>query len=370
VEHIKQTEYVKNIGPKLKDTRLIFSGRVVDKIEHLFGKEMYTALKKDLDRFDFNSYNPPTDLQKIISFLTGNWARSVTNTPSVFLKQVTSFLPYAEGLDMSKYIANYLKGLSNPMETKKFMNDISPYIRSRFNAKEYNEFFDLLKNNDNPSMSDTVIDMVQTIQKKFTLQRFTEKTLVDMGDIMSIIFGGYARYQTNIENGMTAEDALKDFELQTATTQQSNFKSLKANFIKNDSEIYMRLATMFKSQSFQYFNKNLENIIDWQHGDKTKDKAIKGFILYNTLVPLLLTGVQGVINDMVGKKDEDMWYYLKFFLKEMLLNIFGIGLMGHSISLALSNYNTLENAFWAAWGAITGTPLSWIKRATIGRAKR
>jgi hypothetical protein len=111
----------------------------------------------------------------------------------------------------------------------------------------------------------------------------------------------------------------------------------------------------------------MENIIDAIHGDKTVKDAMKSFTLYNLLTHLLLTGVQIIINNMVGRKDEDKEYYIKFFFKEILLNIVGAGLLGHSVSLALSNFNTLHQAFWAMWGAITGTPVAWWERAVLGR---
>jgi hypothetical protein len=365
--HMRQTEYVKNIAPKLKNTLQIFSGRTKETIDNLFGKEMYNGLMDDLKSFNYNAYSlNDAELEKLLAFGLGNWAKSVTNTPSVFLKQVTSFLPYSEGLSLTKYTVNYMKGLSHPRETKQFMNDISPYINVRFKGNEYKEFFDMVKNNDNPSLQSVITEALRDMQNKYTLKRFTDKTLVELGDIISVIYGGYARYQTQLENGMTKEQALKDFETQTVETQQSNLQSMKAHFMRKPGFL-PNAAHMFKSQNLQYFNKNMENIIDAMHGDKTVKDAMKSFALYNLLIPLLLTGIQAIINNMVGRKDEDKEYYIKFFLFNVFSNFIGAGLLGHSVSLGLSNFNTLHQAFWAMWGAVTGSPLAWYERAVLGR---
>jgi hypothetical protein len=99
--HIQQTEYVKNIAPKLKNTLQIFSGRTKETMDELFGKEMYKGLENDLKDFNYNrKVKDPTELEKLMNFFLVNWARSVTNTPSVFLKQTSSFLPYSEGLNL------------------------------------------------------------------------------------------------------------------------------------------------------------------------------------------------------------------------------------------------------------------------------
>jgi hypothetical protein len=165
---------------------------------------------------------------------------------------------------------------------------------------------------------------------------------------------------------MTHEEALKDFEKQTVETQQSNLKSMKAHFMRK-AGFTSNMAHMFKSQNLQYLNKNMENIIDLVHEDKTEQQALKNFALYNLLTPLLLTGIQVIINNMTGRKDKEPKEYAWFFFREMVSNILGLGLLGHSVNLAYSNYTTLHSVFWNLWGAITGSSLAWWERATLGR---
>ena len=342
LRHQAQTEYVKNIAPKLKNIMQIFNEQNMrNLIAEIKGQDAVRALMIMLDNFK-NNYINESDLEKIVGHLGGNWAKAKTNTISVLLKQLTSFLPYSEGINKNKFISNYLKGIRNFNETKEFMKSISPYIDARFNNKEYKDFMEILTTDDEKRLISLSKKWSNKLGKIFEP---TGHTLTEFGDILSVIYGGYARYQTQIDNGMSHEEAIRDFERWTAETQQSNFKSLQSRASINQG-MYGRFARMFMSQSSQYFQKNLHNYIGYFNGELSKAKLIKSLILYNVMTPLLLTLVEAfIIDNVFAKEDKDLEYWLKKYGGYVLTSFLPLGLIQQSVAVdILANFGKYKDA--------------------------
>ena len=342
LRHQVQTEYVKNIAPKLKNIIQIFSEENIrDLITQTKNQDTERALRLMLDNFK-NNYINESDLEKIVGHLGGNWAKAKTNTLSVFFKQLTSFLPYMDGVNKTRFIINYLKGWAHPKETMKFMKDVSPYIDARFNNKEYKDFIDILKTDDEQKIIAWSKKWGNKLGKIFEPKGHT---FTEFGDILSVIYGGYARYQTQIDNGMSHEEAIRDFERWTAETQQSNFKSLQSRASINQG-MYGRFARMFMSQSSQYFQKNLHNYIGYFNGELSKAKLIKSLILYNVMTPLLLTLVEAfIIDNVFAKEDKDLEYWLKKYGGYVLTSFLPLGLIQQSVAVdILANFGKYKDA--------------------------
>jgi hypothetical protein len=326
-------------------------------IANKYDQGVTNALQGHLDNMKYNNFVNDTEIDKIISYFMSNWAKSVTNTPSVLLKQMTSFLPYMEDINPIDYMKNYGLGALQPLKTKEFMKSISPYINVRFNSNKYKALIDEISSGkENP-----IISWFQKMNNKIT---FTEHTLTEVGDIISVIYGGYARYQTNIDNGMTKEQALKDFEEFTVKTQQSNLKSLQAPR-QQKNNLFYRLSGMFMSQDSQYFQKNLQNWIKLFNGDIEKAKFIQHVLLYNLLMPAFMTLVNGAIASLYGKKDKDFWYYLRQYMVMVGLSFTGLGLIRQSVTVNLfsnrkyywNKSKQFQEYLFNVLGSLTGKPI-------------
>jgi hypothetical protein len=241
------------------------------------------------------------------------------------------------------------------------MQKIRPYLQTRYmpnDIKKLNEIFTSeAKKNDNWLANIFgKLNVWNKITNKLDIQ-----TLSNYGDFLSVIYGGYARYQTQIENGMSEEEALKDMEMQTLTTQQSGLKSLKGNLAKKNG--YMNImSNMFKSQEQQYLSKTTMNIIRALKGDD--NNFLGTMMMYNLFTPLLMTAVGGVINNMTGKDDKEWEEYVKDFAVNVGLSFFGVNYIIYLLKMGLEmNYKSIEYFMFETLDTITEIPVSYTKRA-------
>jgi hypothetical protein len=248
------------------------------------------------------------------------------------------------------------EGYFNPRETKRFMESISPYVNVRFNGNQYRELINMVSKGEQ-------LPLIQWFAKFNDKITIGKHTLTEIGDILSVIFGGYARYKTNIERGMTHENALKDFEAFTVRTQQSDLKSLQAS--GSMGNVFTRLSKMFKSQDMQYFQKYLQNYIDYFNNDKTKTEFFKTIALYNLFLPLVMTLVSGAIGELYGKRDKKWYEWLKEYAEMVFMSFTGLGFLTTSVAVNLFNNGRhyykesekLRDWFFNVLGAATGKPI-------------
>jgi hypothetical protein len=300
-----------------------------------------------------------SDMEDLQTYLLGSWARAKTNTINVWLKQLTSFVPYSEGKDKMLFLKHYGEGIANWNETRKFMLSISEYLQFRYSEKEYNKIYEILNPNDNIliKMADKV-----NISKKLNLT-----SLATYGDMLSVIYGGYARYKTSLDMGLSHEEALKDFERQTVTTQQSELKSLRSNIMKRSGLLNI-LHTLFRSQEQQYLSKSSMALIDVIKGE-TKANTKEALIIYNLVVPILMTLVQGVLNNLMGKEDKDWLYYFKEFLANSATSFFGLNYAYFTLKNLLYSYKyfNTKKLLLNTIDTMTGLPAEYYERLLFER---
>jgi hypothetical protein len=331
MNHIKATEYVVYVAPKLKSLMQIFNAtQTRELITNKFGDTIYKNLSTHLKSLQLNQLlDYESTMDKIGGKILRNWAAAKTNTPSVLMKQATSFIPYSEGKDKLTFFKYYIEGILNLRSTKEFMLKLSPYLDYRYadddNMKKTNEITRQKKVKElNDIVSDTMdkANVFEMIKSFFKKKGRNFESLANIGDRISVIYGGYARYKTSIEMGLTQEEALKDMEYQTATTQQSDLKSLQSNKAKSKGFI-MVLTNLFRTQEQQYLSKSatsIINIIKKEANVNTKE----AIIMYNLFLPLVMTAIGGLINNIYGKEDKDIWYYLNDYFWNVNTSFFGL----------------------------------------------
>ncbi len=379
LRHITQTEYVKHIAVPLKNMMKLFdSQEIKNAIVANRGNDIYNALQDHMNMLKMVYGRSTSNLENFTNYLIGNWAKAVTNTPSVFLKQMTSFMPYMEGINPAIYYKYYMEGLRNLKRTYLYIMRKSPATKSRLEGNKYKDLIDLLRTNEDNIPLDKLRTMNRRISEfieSMDTVGITKHTLTEWGDIFSVVYGGYARIKANMElKHMTEEEALRDFERWTDETQQSSFSSLKPRnrLIKS---MESRLGGMFRSQDAQYYQKFLQNIIEMNNGDKTKAEFLANIALYHLATPALLIMVSGLINTLYGRKDKDWWDYTKSYLTTVASSFIPMGLLAQSVSLTFDvsisdlfkNMYKLQTNVFNALGAIFGLPMQAYYNITLNR---
>jgi hypothetical protein len=290
VRHLQQTEYVKNIAPKLKTIKEIFSSdKIKQVITNKYDANFYNVFMDQINSLNMNNFETDTKIGQIVSQVIGNIAQSVTNTGRVALKQMTSIPSYSEGINKAKFMMNLTYSLAHPKEALKFLTDNSNYLSYRYEKSNQSKVMEKIRNQEK-NIVKKALDVMgdNAITKAFNyIFSPAGKSLLEWGDYFSVVGGGYARYLTQIQSGMSVKDAIKDFELQTTATQQSNLKTQKS-FIQNKQGFGNVLITLFKSQDFQYNNKVLTNLIRYVNNDILAKDVFNSYFLYKLLPSLLI----------------------------------------------------------------------------------
>ena len=368
LRHIRQTEFTKTIAVELNKFDKIFnSPSVKQNIIDIKGQDIHNAIGKYIEALKYNYREQDDNVEKLLGYMIGNWAKSVTNTPSVFLKQITSFFSYMEDLNPVDFMNNYVEGLSNPIETLNYMLNKSPYIKVRFDGNEYKDLLDIISNNkikeESPLLSKLknfnrkTSEVIESITPTDTLKNLIKHTLTELGDIASVIYGGYARLQTQLRNGLNERDAILDFERWTMETQQSDFSSLKSKSNLKEG-LFNRLAGMFRSQDSQYLQKTIRNFIRYFNKEEDLKTIRNRMLLYHITLPLMMTLVQGLINAIYGKKDKEWWKYSAEFMTAIAYSFLPLTLLGQSVALDITfDFKNYMKSLMNLQGAITGLPL-------------
>lgn len=368
LKHIRQTEFTKTIAVELNNFNNVFNSPTIKQaIVDNKGQDIYNSINGFIDELKYGYKAQDDNIEKTMSYFVGNWAKSVTNTPSVFLKQITSTLSYMEDIDRADFMDNYINGLRHPKETLNYMLEKSPYIKTRFDNNQYQDIIDALSNSKladtNPTLAKakdinaSITDNLRKLLPNETLKKLSNHTLTEIGDILSVIYGGYARIQTQLKNNkMTEKNAILDFERQTVETQQSDYSSLKPK-AKLRTGLFNRLSGMFRSQDAQYLQKSIRDIIRYINKEDSSNKILKRTMLYHVTLPFAMTLVQGLINNIYGKKDKKWWEYTTQFMTSVLYSFLPLSLLGQSVAVDLTfNFKNYKNFIFNTLGTITGLP--------------
>ena len=297
MNHINQVEYIDNVAPMFKkiESLLINNNKIKNDIEYKFGHNVFNTLKKQLNNLSFmTEVNIQSDFENIFNKVFSNWVVAKIASPNVFTKQLSAALNYVEDVNTVDFVNNFLDGLSHPKKTKDFMLKNFPMIEIRY------------KSGFNESLARAMeiskyAKGVNTMHDIFTY--FTR-----VGDLGAVIFGGYAQIQSDLQNGISQEQAFKNFEIKTIRTQQSGLTSSLSNMQNNaKNHSFYRFFWAFKNQSLQYLRNIYDNIIMYQRGEISKKKLSKILLLYMVVQPAIFTylGIFGYNLFAINDDDDD-----------------------------------------------------------------
>ena len=334
IRHINQVEYIDKVAPTFKKIESLFINDNKNKndIKYKFGDSVFETLKKQLNSLSFISDSEHlSDLDKIFNKIANNWVVSkIGFNPVVFIKQLSSVFGYAENVNVSDWSKNLIKGMTHPKETIDYMKSNFPSIEIRY-KNGFNETLNRV--NEFTKLGSLQNDLIQA-----------STFLTRMGDAGSVIFGGYAQIQTDLQNGLSKEQAFKNFEIQTMRSQQSGFNS-SLSMGQKDKRFYVRLFYAFKNSPLQYLRKIYDSIIMYQNGDIDSKQLAKTLTLYLAVQPAIyrLLTEWGIDLFTIDKDDDEEESLAKNVMAQIMSAPFdGIAGLSEIINHVVNSYMGLK----------------------------
>ena len=332
--HIAQGYYMTEVAEKFKEMTEVFkSKRIENMITNKFGEKVYKTLIDQIEAIGLNA-SPASvdDMSKWYNKLVSNWVGAkIALNPVVFVGQLTSFTNYAVDVPTKAYLKNFMYALRHPKEVFDFMMKHN----KDFLMHRYESGF-------NEAMSRFITQAESLNSMKFGLSPKSKfgwanilSSLVRMGDMGSLIFGGYGQFKTMLDNGMSVEEAKQKFEFATLRSQQSGNAASIAKIQRVPNGLSM-LFLPFKNTAMQYGRKIVDTVVSYQNGDITKAQATKTLTNYLFIQPALWVFIRNIAKDILGLDDEDD-EYTDGILEQILVNpIEMIPFAGESFKAAYS----------------------------------
>jgi hypothetical protein len=193
-------------------------------------------------------------------------------------------------VDFYKYLG---EAIAHPKETIQFMRDNSAMPDFRLESG-FNEIVaKALQDNTKHSVNSPIIEKLQNIFSQVGAR----------GDFISNVFGGYAFIQSQMKEGKTREEAVKNYEYETLRQQQSSLKSSKSE-VQEYKDILNRLLFTFKSNAIAIGRKILDAKIQYMNNEISRQQYLKTITLYTLKNAMVIT----LISQLIAKikiKDDD-----------------------------------------------------------------
>ena len=303
LKHVKQSIYMINTANKYKELADTFkSSRVKNAIQMKFGDGVYNELRTQIDRLSLNGITEDLNyLETAYGVILNNFVvAKIAVAPTVFVGQLTSITNYSENVKTGQFYRNFAEGLLHPKKTIQYMKKISgDFLESRYKGG-YSEAVSRVLN-EAESVSKKKFRALSTGTKYNVVNALT--SWVRMGDIGAIIFGGYAQIKSNLENGMSLEEAKKKFEFDTLRSQQSSNVASLSSF--QQSKGFARMFLAFKNTQHQYLRKLADAIINYQRGEISLEQCGKIVLNYAVIQTSLYVIAKNLTKAALGLAGDD-----------------------------------------------------------------
>lgn len=275
-QHITEMEHFKAWAKKIRDMDAVFGDskvRTAAKINHTSG--MLNVLDGFMNDFTRGGMERAGRL-KALDRLRGNFARAVLAVKiSIGVKQLTSFIAYADTIPTKDFVAGTIDWAKNPIEKTRILLG-SELMRERGKGLERD---------------------IKTAMKTDKWSNFRKSPNflnslmlnIQIGDKGAIVMGGWSVYKHNRNQGKTHEQALKAFESITESTQQSADLSELSQWQRGGT--FAKLFTMFRSSPNQYVRKEIGAIRNLIAGRQGIVRTAKTIVIFHFLLPMFFQWV-------------------------------------------------------------------------------
>ena len=286
-----------NLTEPLDRINKVFNNSDVKKyVKYKYGD---TALKEFMQQLVDISYKQNATVRseqmRIVNAMVSNWtSANIIGKVSTGLKQLFACLNYTTVMPVNEWNVRFLKALSEPKETIKYMYKKIDYLRYRFESGSQNEALkEWVENNQieewfyNKMDSFVKNEKVRKMLKSGTITiprkiKDVASLFLRCGDMGAIIFGGkpYIDYLIEVKK-MTEEQAIKEFVVETQRTQQSAEISTLSNWqVASTQNPFSKLFMNYKNAQGQFLRKIADSLIDYKRGDIDKTQLAKDLFMY------------------------------------------------------------------------------------------
>lgn len=303
LKHVNESIYMVKVARKYKELSTTFkSSRVRNLIENKYGKGVYRELIDQIDSISLNAKSESLNyVESVFGSMLNNFVvAKIAIAPTVFAGQLTSITNYSEEVNTAEFYKNFAYGLAHPKEVISFMKKhAGNFLETRYKGG-YSEALSRVQRE-----AETASRRKYKILSDKTKYNVTNAltSFVRLGDLGSLMFGGYAEIQSNLNAGMKLEDAIKKFEFDTLRSQQSSNAASLSSFQKSTG--FSRVLLAFKNTQHQYFRKIVDSIIQYQRGEIDAKQCAKTIMNYAVIQGSLYIIAKNAVKAAMGLGDDD-----------------------------------------------------------------
>lgn len=303
LKHVNESIYMVKVARKYKELSTTFkSSRVRNLIENKYGKGVYRELIDQINSISLNAKSESLNyVESVFGSMLNNFVvAKIAIAPTVFAGQLTSITNYSEEVNTAEFYKNFAYGLAHPKEVISFMKKhAGNFLETRYKGG-YSEALSRVQRE-----AETASRRKYKILSDKTKYNVTNAltSFVRLGDLGSLMFGGYAEIQTNLNAGMKLEDAIKKFEFDTLRSQQSSNAASLSSFQKSTG--FSRVLLAFKNTQHQYFRKIVDSIIQYQRGEIDATQCAKTIMNYAVIQGSLYIIAKNAVKAAMGLGDDD-----------------------------------------------------------------
>ncbi len=316
--YLYDMEYFAAYAEAVRDINKLFTNEYIAKaIENIHGKFALTLIKNSIQKIA----NKGTR-----SGIYAKWINGMNNVfitsrlglnPLVTIKQLTSFIAYANDIGIANWIKYSAKNITELKKIYKEVRDNSVYMQDR----KFNSIMRVIETySDTTELKSFVPSQTKEFINNFLL--FTTK----FGDRAAIYLGGLPNYSyykaefkkknPNATEQEAIDHAVIKFERDTKRTQQSG--DLQDKDMYQTANPVLRALNMFLTSPKQYLRKEIQasrslwrklKAWDKSQGKGTITENIRTLVTFHVVLPVffqwLTIGLPGVGRDFDDEEDKD-----------------------------------------------------------------
>ncbi len=301
---IFQAEHVRHLSRRFEDLKnLIADRKVSSEIKRRFGDDILNVLNAQIDNISLNKQTERLDaVSGVVGSMLNNWVLAkIGLNPSIFIKQLLSTSNYIEGMPVAEWTKFFFEGIASPKQTLKFMFDSAPFLEARF-RRGFTE-----------AINRAIDEARKTSRAKDNWAKALS-SLVRMGDIGAIVYGGFPVIKHQMSQGKTLQQAVDTFEAQTLKSQQASTSSGLSQF-QNSRNPFARMFLAFKNTANQYLRKQADALISFGKGDIPAKQMAKTLLIYTLIQPALYAFAGNRIRRFIFRKEEEENIFIDIMLQ-------------------------------------------------------
>lgn len=274
-QHMTEMEHFKAWAPRMRDLQALFGNsdfRTAVKLFH--GNNILGVIDNFMADFTRGGVDRAGRLNWMDK-LRSNLARSVLSVKaSIGIKQLTSFIAYADAIPVTEFVKGTVDFWSRPVENVKFMWQHSELIKDRWTRQSMERDIKAARESDEHAAWRASPGFLNTLMLN-----------VRLGDIGAIAMGGWPVIKHHMNQGKSIEEAVRIFEQVTESTQQSADLSELSTIQRGGS--FAKLFTIFLSSPNQYLRKEVAGLRNLFAGRASVAQAAKTITIFHLLLPML-----------------------------------------------------------------------------------